>query len=592
MMKRLKGLCALLLAMLCLLGCASAEETTTFTFELELLSEGGMPEVGVRPRTYATQDLMDYLYEQLLGSVKSINLKDYDLTVLDALTLKYAMEDVTNLHPELFHVGSQDHAFDADSSGKILCIRPTYKYVGEELQQKRAIYNAGVQEIVDYAKKAKTVIGQIMRVNDYICAHYAYDDNDDGIVCNSPELMFEHGDGLCQAYMLAAGAAFDKLGIPNVPATSRPMNHTWNLVLVDDDWYHVDTTWNDPLDNSPLCARHTYFMMSDEAAEEKGHYLWKTTETALNDQYDDMFWEKMDQAAPMVDDVVYYLDGSENVRHPWVRSYDLKSGETKSYFSFDAPGYAQHGIHPIWATRSRAFYAVEHEVFAMPIAGDGEPVSICKLTEDEHIWAMFLEGDVLHLFAAAEPGREGAIYKVVLSEAHEISLQSNPMHLLAGQTAQLQAVIEPPVEDAQSHLHWYSSDPSVASVDAQGNVTALKVGAAQITVDYDEILYAYATVIVHGEQVLNLPADLEQILPNAFNGVSAQEAVLHEGITHIGANAFANCPDLKLVNLPASIKTIAGNAFANSSNVLLLCASETGKFYAEGHGLPYLMIEP
>ena len=586
-MKQLKWLCALVLMALCLLGFACAEEATvTLPLEVELFCEGDLPVVGMTPRTYAASAAEDYLYEQLMGSAKSIDLKSYQMTYAE---LNAMLNDLLNRRPELFHVGKGSRVDLSGSNidtAKVLRIRPAYKYTGAVLQEKRAIYNAGVQAIVDYARTAQSDVAKVLRINDYICAHYAYDDV--YFLLNSPEEMFEYGMGMCQAYMLAFCAALNELDIPNLPVTSRAMNHIWNLVCLDGDWYHVDPTWNDPLDSCALRANHNNFLFSDEGFLANGHFEWSAAEKALNTQYDDMFWQKMYQAAPIVDNVIYYLDVTEDAKHPTIRSYDLDSGAYDEWFSFDAPGYSDHNVHAIWATRNRFFYAVDHKVYAVPRAG-GTPEIVCELGSDEHVWAVFLEGDMLHLFAAQTPYADGSIYQMLLSEAHVILLTPSRLDLTVGETAQIAAEVIPDVHDGAEHIHWLSSDPAVVSVDDAGNVTAHAVGAVILTADFDGIVYENAVAVVHGSRVLRLPAQLAAIEAEAFRGMQAEEIVLKEGVAHIGAKAFADCPDLKLINLPASVVTIADNAFENVSGVTMLCASETGRAYAEGHGFICVM---
>jgi len=39
--------------------------------------------------------------------------------------------------------------------------------------------------------------------------------------------------------------------------------HAWNLVKVDDEWYHLDTTWNDPVPDRGNGIRYDYFLLND-----------------------------------------------------------------------------------------------------------------------------------------------------------------------------------------------------------------------------------------------------------------------------------------------------------------------------------------
>ena len=59
------------------------------------------------------------------------------------------------------------------------------------------------------------------------------------------------------------------------------MKHMWNFVKLDDKWYHVDLTWDDPTyrpsgggrydmtDASLQHEHHDYFLISDEENTQK-----------------------------------------------------------------------------------------------------------------------------------------------------------------------------------------------------------------------------------------------------------------------------------------------------------------------------------
>ncbi|MBR1822121.1 MAG: leucine-rich repeat protein, partial [Clostridia bacterium] len=67
--------------------------------------------------------------------------------------------------------------------------------------------------------------------------------------------------------------------------------------------------------------------------------------------------------------------------------------------------------------------------------------------------------------------------------------------------------------------------------------------------------------------VLRLPAGLREIEGEAFMGLSCQAVIIPDGCTTIGARAFADCAGLIYVRIPASVTSIADDAFDGCASV-------------------------
>lgn len=78
--------------------------------------------------------------------------------------------------------------------------------------------------------------------------------------------LFE-GSAICSGYSDAMALFLDKIGVENYRIASD--THVWNYVLLDDNWYHLDLTWDDPItSNGENYLDHKYFLITTEELEE------------------------------------------------------------------------------------------------------------------------------------------------------------------------------------------------------------------------------------------------------------------------------------------------------------------------------------
>lgn len=85
------------------------------------------------------------------------------------------------------------------------------------------------------------------------------------------------GKGACSAYASATQLLLSMMRIDcRLVQGTRKMNHVWNLVKLVDDWYHLDTTWDDPI-STPPCRMYDYFLLTDE--EMAADHSWEAPET-------------------------------------------------------------------------------------------------------------------------------------------------------------------------------------------------------------------------------------------------------------------------------------------------------------------------
>ena len=87
---------------------------------------------------------------------------------------------------------------------------------------------------------------KVQILHDYIVNTSKYIDDEDKDE-KATSILFNH-QGVCSAYTDTMALFLDKLDINNYKISSE--SHIWNLVLINNTWYHLDTTFDDPITNT------------------------------------------------------------------------------------------------------------------------------------------------------------------------------------------------------------------------------------------------------------------------------------------------------------------------------------------------------
>ena len=129
--------------------------------------------------------------------------------------------------------------------------------------------------------------------------------------------------------------------------------------------------------------------------------------------------------------------------------------------------------------------------------------------------------------------------------------------------------------DRRQSFTWRSSDPDTVEVLAD-TVVGLRPGTATITVTKNDCAPATCRVHVLEPRILQLPAELQTIEDGAFQGIAATSVRIPNQVTSIGHLAFAYCPYLMEVIIPASVTQIAEDAFLGSPWVTIVFEEADG----------------
>ena len=131
-----------------------------------------------------------------------------------------------------------------------------------------------VNEVIRDMPRNLDEVGKVKYINDYVVSQTAYNLESQASPYTPYSILF-NGEGVCEGYALTTLLLLEAAGIEARYISGEVPSglHAWNLVRVNNEWYHLDTTWNDPVPNQPGNGRYDYFLVSDTTL--RADHTWK-----------------------------------------------------------------------------------------------------------------------------------------------------------------------------------------------------------------------------------------------------------------------------------------------------------------------------
>lgn len=215
----------------------------------------------------------DFLYVKNTDNFKPKNKKDLinifytvinsgvdDFTFYCPREYKTCLEDVKSLAKDqitLSNINNFVHPFNGfkniktktDSLGKVQ-IEVEKSYSETDIKLVKETLKQIEDEIFDESLSLKE---QIKVIHDYIIDNSKYDSNrtDNGVIEYKSDISYGpliEGFAICGGYTDAMELFLEDLGVKSYKISSE--SHVWNAVSLEDKWYHLDLTWDDPVTNT------------------------------------------------------------------------------------------------------------------------------------------------------------------------------------------------------------------------------------------------------------------------------------------------------------------------------------------------------
>lgn len=440
-----------------------------------------------------------YLYEQLLKKEATIDISEYGIPVNMVGALVHG---VLNEHPDLYYVNG-GFSYSMDAQNQVLYVYMTYNEGFDD-----AAFDQAVKEALSVVKEGMTDLEKAIALHEYIVLNCEYD-YENYLAEKLPSTVYSaygvmvNRSAVCQGYALAYKMLLNMSGIECYMVSSGDMNHAWNLIKLDGQYYQVDTTWDDPVWDKFGLVHHAYMFVSDEAfgteSNVRGkHYGWVITKgsetvdlTAEDSKYDNVFWTGSSSPLVWSNHKYYYIDSSS-------KSICMRSSidGTSSTILTDTDiepwpaenGYVYTGTFSgLFMIDDRLYFNTPYKICSVSVeGGDVRDETDDLNSSTQYVYgSAFCQGKVQYVlhedpnFSGKETVLTASLKNVTIDS---IALNPATVRIASGDTVTLKAILTPSYASAEE-INWTTSDAAIATV-SNGVVTAVgEEGSCTITAE-------------------------------------------------------------------------------------------------------------
>lgn len=236
-----------------------------------------------------------------------VNLSSYHIdNMQDSKALENMLTKVVHQTPGLFYAGTKYSKYVDTGTNRIVKLKIGYlkafrtasgKVDVAKIQKTQAEIRQKVNLALQSVKPGMSKLEKALVLHDYLAQNTQYLEKKNKEYRFSEWGALVKGRANCQGYAMAYGLLMQKVGIPVRYVSSTQMQHIWNMIKIDGKWYHVDVTWDDPVDTSYRkdqlgLVLHDRFLCSTARMNETGYYGF-SGKLAKSKKYDNCFWRNV-----------------------------------------------------------------------------------------------------------------------------------------------------------------------------------------------------------------------------------------------------------------------------------------------------------
>lgn len=211
-----------------------------------------------------------FLYDALVRAISSYQEYTEEIRyVFTSQEFNNVVQFIISDNPDYFYV-NYDHieSYVSETHTKV---KIAYYISKEETERMKAELESVIAPIVEQVSLLQDDFDKELFIHDYLVENCTYSEAEDpnNYLNNTIYGALVQKKTLCDGYALAFKLLMNRSGLfcSTVSGFVKDeLPHRWNIVYIDDQFYHVDVTWNDAdMEHSKNMIFHGYFNLSRQA---------------------------------------------------------------------------------------------------------------------------------------------------------------------------------------------------------------------------------------------------------------------------------------------------------------------------------------
>ena len=282
------------------------------------------------------------LCERIVDGMKNCTEMIYvgDFYVSDRTLMRYIIKTVLRKNPELFYVDPTKYMLGLDGE-YIAVVCPFYLFDSQKIKESTAKFNAECDKYLEKIDDNMSDFEKAAILHDELILNCKYLDDDESTYVSAYESIVNKNAN-CQGYAMAYSYLLSRVGVYSEIVESSAMFHIWNKVRIDNKYYNVDLTWDDPMPDKAGNVQHKYFLLSDKAIssgddEISGHYgfdyaYYSSTDT----KFDNCLFREFNTKFCFAEGNCYVIDNEFHGKYErCLLNYDVDTDSAQIIKAFD-----------------------------------------------------------------------------------------------------------------------------------------------------------------------------------------------------------------------------------------------------------------